>query len=530
MALDISEDIKQIEEASRGEDVRDAIVDALTNFKDGINAFDASKQDKIRVDNGDGTYSTISNYSDVTNSDGTIIDFSAHAYGKYSMAEGAGTTGRQDKIGDENFGRYAHAEGSSTATGINSHAEGNSTISSENGSHSEGSETTASGQGSHAEGFKSKATTIGTHAEGNTTIASANGAHAEGIQTTASGEASHAEGTTTEASGAYAFAGGNSAVASGKGSFAFGNPSLDDVPIKTTASGKGAIAFGQGTTASGNNSFTEGTATTASGNDSHAEGLATTASEDASHAEGNYAKASGNASHAEGVATIASGGQSHAEGHTTTASGFQSHSEGVNSIASGWISHVEGYYTNASGDCQHVSGEYNIVDSVPTDDEIAANPDLKDRGGHYAEIIGNGTDDDKRRNARTLDWSGNEILSGKLTLGAEGTEDNDAVTKKYVDANKGTTYKLELDGTTLKLSGSDGSVQSVDILSVVNDLQTQIKAQQEKIDYLEAKVKGLSVTTITPEGVVINPDVTIDENGIVTIPDSTIADDGVATL
>ena len=36
----------------------------------------------------------------------------------------------------------------------------------------------------------------------------------------------------------------------------------------------------------------------------------------------------------------------------------------------------------------------------------------------YAEIIGNGTGDNARSNARTLDWDGNETLAGSLTLGS----------------------------------------------------------------------------------------------------------------
>ena len=35
--------------------------------------------------------------------------------------------------------------------------------------------------------------------------------------------------------------------------------------------------------------------------------------------------------------------------------------------------------------------------------------------GTYIEIVGNGTADNARSNARTLDWSGNEILTGSST-------------------------------------------------------------------------------------------------------------------
>ena len=49
------------------------------------------------------------------------------------------------------------------------------------------------------------------------------------------------------------------------------------------------------------------------------------------------------------------------------------------------------------------------------------------------EIVGWGTATN-RKNIRTLDTSGNEVLAGKLTLGAQPTTNMDAATKQYVDA------------------------------------------------------------------------------------------------
>lgn len=143
----------------------------------------------------------------------------------------------------------------------------------------------------------------------------------------------------------------------------------------------------------------------ASGDASHAEGSGTTASGEASHAEGDTTTASGFASHAEGSSTIASGYTSHAEGDATTASGFASHAEGSSAIASGIYSHAEGYHTSANHKAQHVFGEYNIADPSTAS---------SDNRGTYVEIVGNGTNTGQS-NARTLDWSGNEVLSGTLT-------------------------------------------------------------------------------------------------------------------
>lgn len=141
-------------------------------------------------------------------------------------------------------------------------------------------------------------------------------------------------------------------------------------------------------------------------------------------AEGKNTTASGYYSHAEGYTTTASGSSSHAEGSSTTASGQDSHAEGCGTTASGNYSHAEGWYTIVERRSQHVFGEYNSVDT----------PGKINTRGTYVEIVGNGTAS-ARSNARTLDWSGNEVLAGKLTMGAGPTADMDAATKQYVDSS-----------------------------------------------------------------------------------------------
>ena len=149
-------------------------------------------------------------------------------------------------------------------------------------------------------------------------------------------------------------------------------------------------------------------------------GSNTTASGDYSHAEGAGATASGYVSHAEGEETTASGYCSHAEGYGTTASGQASHAEGESTTVSGYASHAEGTGTIASSDYQHVQGQYNIEDTTNT----------------YAHIVGNGTADNTRSNAHTLDWNGNGWYAGKLSQDGTPTEDKDLTTKKYVDKLK----------------------------------------------------------------------------------------------
>jgi hypothetical protein len=195
------------------------------------------------------------------------------------------------------------------------------------------------------------------------------GAHstAEGYNTTASGTPSHAEGDNT------------------------------------TASGTSSHAEGTGTTASGFQSHAEGRYTTASGFQSHAEGDNTTASRSCSHAEGYNTTASGNKSHAEGYGTTASESNSHAEGYYTTASGYCSHAEGYTTTANGGYSHAQNLYTKASSTSQTAIGKYNKEDTAE----------------QYGFIIGNGTADNARSNALTVDWNGNEVIAGTLTQSSD---------------------------------------------------------------------------------------------------------------
>lgn len=218
----------------------------------------------------------------------------------------------------------------------------------------------------------------------------------------ASGDCSHAEGWNTTASGNYSHAEG----------------------YNTTASGNYSHAEGESTIASGSDSHAEGNGTTASSNNSHAEGNGTTASGGCSHAEGFDTTASGYVSHAEGIRTTASGSESHAEGSRTTASGHQSHAEGNETTASGSFSHAEGDNTTASRRSQHVQGEYNIKD--PANDPHSR--------GKYAHIVGNGTSDDNRSNAHTLDWDGNAWYAGYV----EGTA-------LILKSPNGTRFRITVD-------------------------------------------------------------------------------------
>lgn len=134
------------------------------------------------------------------------------------------------------------------------------------------------------------------------------------------------------------------------------------------------------------------------------------------HVEGNQNKVvSGSGAHAEGKGTSAKGEGAHSEGYYTTADGQGAHAEGCNSAAGGSGAHAEGwstsngeyahsqnFHTTASSDYQTALGKYNVTDISDT----------------YACIIGNGTADNARSNALTVDWSGNVTAAGGADLAA----------------------------------------------------------------------------------------------------------------
>lgn len=192
-----------------------------------------------------------------------------------------------------------------------------------------------------------------------------------------------------------------------------------------------------------------------------------TASGSCAHAEGAETKANGECSHAEGFQTITTGLFSHAEGHTTQANGQCSHAEGYFTNANSFNSHSEGNHTVSSSNNQHVQGKYNIEDTENI----------------YAHIVGNGTADEARSNAHTLDWSGNAWYAGKVSGGtienpAPVENDNDYVTKKYFDENSGSGEvnqnafsNVTVGGTTI---AADSTTDTLDLQAGNNIVLTPV--------------------------------------------------------
>lgn len=122
--------------------------------------------------------------------------------------------------------------------------------------------------------------------------------------------------------------------------------------------------------------------------------------------------------------------------------------------ADGIDSFAAGTGTTALGNASHVQGKYNISDN----------------NGTYAHIIGNGTANNARSNAHTVDWDGNGWFAGKVTVGESKDEliTVDDALKKFclnttlsVQNSKSLTVTDGLLGTDLidlKISGTQNGL------------------------------------------------------------------------
>lgn len=329
-----------------------------------------------------------------------------HTYHQYAMAMGAASFGLECQA----VAAGSFAEGSGTeAGGLYSHAEGQGTHATGQQSHAEGIGSTADGRSSHAEGSNTTANSTGAHSEGSSTIADGNASHAEGTDTKAQGSYSHSEGEDTYAMGEAAHAEGWRTIAQtyahseGRGSTA--TLTLTSDPngyntVYTCASipqtirrgmyikyydGQGIDAFIPITNVDRtNNKITVINNTLGTLSNTTVTVYLSSAYGQGSHIEGSGCAAYGNYAHAEGSSTRADGINAHAEGYLSEANNSQTHAEGHGTIA------------NAIA--QHVEGKFNIADTTS------------------AHIVGNGSNNNNRSNAYTLDWNGNAWFAGSITL------------------------------------------------------------------------------------------------------------------
>ena len=212
-----------------------------------------------------------------------------------------------------------------------------------------------------------------------------------------------------------------------------------------TAIGTNSVALGEHAEASTGYAI-------ALGNDVHAQG-------GASVSLGQQNISSGYASFTSGYGNIASANYSTAEGRYNKATGAYTHVEGYKNEASASSAHAEGTGSQAKGDQSHAEGQYTIAAS--TNQHVQGKFNIKDTENKYAHIVGNGTKNSARSNAHTLDWDGNAWFQGNVSIDGTPTNDNDLVTKKYVDhdlvinsLDNGEWFRISKDNADLISTGS----------------------------------------------------------------------------
>lgn len=185
--------------------------------------------------------------------------------------------------------------------------------------------------------------------------------------------------------------------------------------IANVLSGSGVFATGWGNEASNTCSFSCGQMNKSSGSRAFTEGF--------------HNIATGNNSHAEGQRNIVSGGIGHVEGD-----GNRSYAVGAHVEGSGNVADATQLFTHIGGVNNATSNESGkTVDITRYNEDGTVHSTSTRNLGKYAEVIGNGDSDQARSNARTLDWDGNEELSGGLTLGL-GTADEVHITAAQLKA------------------------------------------------------------------------------------------------
>ena len=403
----------------------------------------------------------------------------SHSEGYSTIA--SGTNSHAEGENSKASGPCSHAEGSggtytengaeytSQAAGTADHVEGLQCLTQAGipGNHAEGYQTKAIGGASHAEGYGTKAAGNYSHVEGNNNTASGASSHSEGSGTTASGVQSHAEGSNSIAAGPQSHAEGTGGTYTESGveytSQAPGTADhVEGYQCLTQNGTPGNHAEGYRTKATGGACHSEGYGTQSTAVFTHAEGYFTKATAYTAHSEGSYAEATGSSSHAEGDHTAARNSGAHAEGSYSEAKEYCSHAEGNHTVAEAAMSHAEGEYTIAAGSRSHVVGRYNVADSYDSwtewtpgescvvgdkrkrtrivdeqtvvsgyictvDNSDADWDDLHwetdNERKNFVEVVGNGTADNARSNARATDWDGNGFYKGDVYVrcNADGT-------------------------------------------------------------------------------------------------------------
>ena len=401
---------------------------------------------------------------------GYASEYTAHAEGDCTIASGyASHAEGESTIASEDA---THAEGSSTkALYFAAHAEGNDNVAAYFADHAEGSTTLAAGGASHAEGDCSITFGYASHAEGES-VAIGDYSHSEGCVTLTIGDYSHSEGegntiyvqndivkisnNVYQLDQSYDIKVGDIVVVNNQEDI-FGCAEVVEYDPENLT-----ITIGR---TSGNSSFYAGDYDTWEGTQFHRNAIAFG---DYSHIEGKETIAYGNYAHAQGIGTIAPQSNMDVIGRfndfkysyeKTTAtntsivlSDFYHIDDFIfnpelgkftpvnkSSVSSDHTNTIIGdlYVKGASDQDGYYSTIYEVIGppkyntppygaspyySIPCQRYYADST----AEGAYAHIIGNGTSNEDRSNAHTVDWDGNAQFAGNIKIGGTGYDDPNA--------------------------------------------------------------------------------------------------------
>lgn len=330
---------------------------------------------------------------------------------------------------------------SGTTLGIFATAEGENTTASGRSSHAEGSSTNATGNYSHVEGYNTIASALYSHAEGNNTTASGQSTHTEGYYTTAKNSSAHAEGAMTMASGYYSHAEGQFTIANGIGSHAEGRGNFNSNNFINVTGSANSLTYTVANGIPSNLQIGAVICANTTGNGLVVIVVNKDTSNNTITVDKTLSSSSlSNAKYYYTLSNYANGEGAHVEGCNTKASAAGAHAEGQYTAVEAISAHAEGYGTIANKKSQHVFGEYN---------EAEENPSPSSRGT-YVEIVGKGTADNNRSNARTLDWEGNEELAGNLLPMINNSKDIGSTSLKWLNI-----YATNFNGNATTSSGAN---------------------------------------------------------------------------
>lgn len=335
-------------------------------------------------------------------------------------------------VKEQSLAVAAHAEGINTRAYISGHAEGIRTNAKGYASHAEGYYTSAEGDYQHVQGTYNTPDTTSAFIIGNgedeqnrsnamTVDWDGNAWFSKGISTGAGKNAlfqtmsATKDGTFTikgNYTGANNAEGINYLISNGYG---VRDTSTNGVIINSVADGKSSACLNGKSRAANDRTFVANSSNIACGKNAVA--------------MGNYNISSGDTSFVEGGVNVGSGPYSHTGGYGNYTKGSSSFTHGTNSIVEGQMSasfgnanHIYDTKTTgavALGGHSEVNGSYSLVAGTWNVKDVGnfpgTNGPTTDGKRQYVMIVGNGTET-QRSNAMTLDWKGNMVLSGDLTI------------------------------------------------------------------------------------------------------------------